>query len=525
MADAQLLFGTPGGFSTPKKDRIVAFLGQSQFGVDDMKGYSNCPMYGQNDQLMGAGASSDRTGIDACGQCFIVPYDLEPGMYTFHWYWRADDPSVDGHSGGQPEEYISCFDVRIEEGRVDECPLAGDDGEYPGNLPGTGRHSGEYKSNGYTTGGPIVPSSTSPCKSDSRPTKPVEPPPQSPAPTPPVRSPPPMGTPSPGPQGPSFEVTSTPAPPREPTPPQGPPEPTTPPPSEPVPPQEAPEPPMQAPEPPMEAPEPPMAMCAEQGGAEYGGEVLGAPLEVDTVGECCEACEATAGGSPSEACNTYTYCPADSNPDECTPRQCVLKNSQQTRPEVVSVNIFTSGTSCLTNPEGCENPTQDECKVDNQTSRPGAGSTFNDASVLLVTAPSTCCSLCQRTPGCRSWACDGLNGGCALKMSVPQQVEIPEDRPFFSGVVDEEGVDPDILNVVLPNDTPCEAEQGVDFPGNDIEVLTTTDAEECCRMCTAHFNDADTPAPDCFAWTWNTETSECSLKNKISERTMGNELL
>lgn len=90
--------------------------------------------------------------------------------------------------------------------------------------------------------------------------------------------------------------------------------------------------------------------------------------------------------------------------------------------------------------------------------------------------------------------------------------------------MDVEGVPDEILNEVLPNDTPCEVEEGVDFPGNNIEVLPTTDAEECCRVCIAHFNVQGT-YPDCFAWTWNKETRACSLKAKISARAMGNELL
>jgi len=143
---------------------------------------------------------------------------------------------------------------------------------------------------------------------------------------------------------------------------------------------------------------------------------------------------------------------------------------------------------------------------------------------LIVMTPAQCCSLCKRTPGCRSWACDGRNGGCALKTSVPQQVKVPDDILFFSGVVDPEGESDEILFEVLPEDTPCAVETGVDFPGNDIEQVMTATPDDCCRLCENHFGP-DGTTPDCFAWTRNIQTGMCSLKNKIASRTFENEML
>lgn len=107
-------------------------------------------------------------GLDPCGQCFIVP-ELEAGIYTFYWHWKFNN-KVEGFDIGPndpDEEYVTCFDVRINSEVAKTCSLIGDNGGYPGNLPGTGR---EVKPGvpppstpGYTEGGPLDPDSIKPC--------------------------------------------------------------------------------------------------------------------------------------------------------------------------------------------------------------------------------------------------------------------------------------------------------------------------------------------------------------------------
>eukprot|EP00803_Ostreobium_quekettii_P009431 evm.model.scf_60.12 EVM.evm.TU.scf_60.12 scf_60:107396-108031(+) len=110
----------------------------------------------------------------------------------------------------------------------------------------------------------------------------------------------------------------------------------------------------------------------------------------------------------------------------------------------------------------------------------------------------------------------------ATRLQTFVQVKVPDDILFFSGVVDSEGESDEVLFDILPEDTPCAVETGVDFPGNDIEQVTTDTTDECCRLCENHFGP-DGTTPDCFAWTRNTETGLCTLKNKIAPRTFENE--
>eukprot|EP00803_Ostreobium_quekettii_P004342 evm.model.scf_29.4 EVM.evm.TU.scf_29.4 scf_29:66003-69982(+) len=257
-------------------------------------------------------------------------------------------------------------------------------------------------------------------------------------------------------------------------------------------------------------------MCTSLPGTEFGGDFLGEVLEVENVGKCCKACEAIARVSPSKVCNVYVYCPPDAEPGDCTPQRCVLKNSQEIPPEVISVNVYTSGINCLANTEGCRDLTPDDCDMDAPTQQSGGNST----SKLLVIPAEQCCPLCKRTPECKARDFDGPKSGCAKGNSTQQQ---PGGPLFFSGIANgPEGVPQEVLEDFLGAENPCIVEQGVDFPGNDIVVVTTADPQLCCRMCLGHLNDEG--IPDCFAWTWNTKTSDCSLKNKISAR-MEDELL
>ncbi|GMH43742.1 hypothetical protein BSKO_11676 [Bryopsis sp. KO-2023] len=156
-----------GSVSKVRKERLVSFLGKSEQGKDDMKGFGNCPVFAMHKYTVPI-LKREEVGLDPCGQCFIVP-ELKAGIYTFYWHWKFNN-KIEGFNIGPndlDEEYVTCFDVEITPGEMRTCPLAGDGGMYPGNEPDTGREqkpgNPPPSEPGYSEGGPIDEKSVEPC--------------------------------------------------------------------------------------------------------------------------------------------------------------------------------------------------------------------------------------------------------------------------------------------------------------------------------------------------------------------------
>ncbi|CAD7699338.1 unnamed protein product [Ostreobium quekettii] len=458
------LFDTDaGGLSTPKPARVLAPLGESAPGVDDMRGYSNCPAFGVNDLLAGI-VPDDALGRDACGQCFIVPRDLAPGAYTFHWFFRFNNKEDGfGIEPGEPDEdFLTCFDVVVEKGGEEDaaCPLAGDDGGYPGNVPGTGRHAGVPSPTGYTAGGPIDPSSILPCEAPA-PSKasPLKP-----------KSPPLKESPSTAKSGPKM--------------PQG---------------RDG------------DSDAEPIGGCAVQWGILFDGARLngnGTDLILDTSLECCAACRAHAPSPPARhRCNMFAHCPIDADPADCPPGACRLMHSPH--PPVVNFDApekpgWASGLSRCRGRRKCATPT---CNgwVEVGSKRPGGNATFNDAGGLVVASPEACCAMCEGHGECRAWTMDRRTGACALKAWAPGQVADPN---YYSGIPNSESIAGEMLS-----EAPCPVESDVDFPGPALATarpIIAADSAACCRACERHAK--------CYAWSRDKVTGECQLKGRILGR-------
>lgn len=154
-------------------------------------------------------------------------------------------------------------------------------------------------------------------------------------------------------------------------------------------------------------------------------------------------------------------------------------------------------------------PTDDggSCAIEKGVRRLGAGATYNDASRLIVYTPGECCAICMADPKCKSWDCDLRTGACALKATVPEATKAASH--FSSGVIGGSSA-PD----QVPAAAPCPVEEGVFFPGKELDVggrdMTTETAEECCRLCQADLR--------CFSWVRSVVTGRCSLKDRIPPR-------
>jgi hypothetical protein len=249
-----------------------------------------------------------------------------------------------------------------------------------------------------------------------------------------------------------------------------------------------------------EVPDAGVPACVELDVSLVGNDLPGvaSPL-VDSSGDCCALCEATAN------CEFWTW-HATGN------RRCYLKSSDEGR---------TAAVGSKSGVKSCQ--TEGECPADEVLEPPvgGADPKCAQTDVELVgnnlpglaspRVPSSaeCCQVCVDTEGCLFWTWDGAgNQRCYLK-------DGDAGRAFgaghVSGIPSCAATDDALVCDAEPvvTDPSCYHE-GIEYQsfniGNDDEETFTDSASECCALCT------NTEA--CLYWSWSSNgNDQCYLKS------------
>lgn len=117
----------------------------------------------------------------------------------------------------------------------------------------------------------------------------------------------------------------------------------------------------------------------------------------------------------------------------------------------------------------------------------------NDIGNAPASKASDCCAKCQSFSGCRAFSWTNQNGGTC----------------YFKNIKGDTKANANVVScAVLPNPAPpsCALEIGVDYVGNDIGNVPSSDAYDCCSICMAHSG--------CKAFSWtNQNGGTCWLKS------------
>ncbi|KAG7385063.1 hypothetical protein PHYBOEH_009182 [Phytophthora boehmeriae] len=115
----------------------------------------------------------------------------------------------------------------------------------------------------------------------------------------------------------------------------------------------------------------------------------------------------------------------------------------------------------------------------------------NDIKHVSGVQATDCCTLCSQTSTCGAFTWTGFQGGtCWLKTAKGNTAP-----------------NPTATSAELVADLPsCTLKDNVDYPGNDLANVKSTDAGTCCTICAAW--------PGCVAFSWsNFNTGTCWLKS------------
>ncbi|KAF1334709.1 Papain-like cysteine protease c1, partial [Globisporangium splendens] len=117
------------------------------------------------------------------------------------------------------------------------------------------------------------------------------------------------------------------------------------------------------------------------------------------------------------------------------------------------------------------------------------GETLSTQSPVQV---EDCCDLCRERVGCLGFTHDASTNSCILKATIQGEMANAKAK---SGTV-------------LPKDLQqCTIQYHIDYPGNDVLLIRTSSAGECCDKCNLH--------DPCHAFTWTQYNGgSCYMKSK-----------
>ncbi|TMW65404.1 hypothetical protein Poli38472_008046 [Pythium oligandrum] len=208
---------------------------------------------------------------------------------------------------------------------------------------------------------------------------------------------------------------------------------------------------------------PPTPTCGLKDGIDYVGNDIGNKPS-PTADGCCGICKTT------QRCVAFSW----TNQNGGT---CWLKNGKGQI--VQKPGVISSWSSSSPIPM---------CTLETDVDYVG-----NDIGSKKGSTAGACCDICKSTQACVAFSWTNQDGGtCWLKSRKDQTIQ-------KAGVTSSQVLD-------YPPLPDCKLESDIDYVGNDVGNVASSDPGQCCTICKAHSN--------CKAFTWsNYQGGTCWLKS------------